>query len=252
MLLGGGTAFAKDAIKASVTIPDDQPTPVMTEHGTGYTPGTYAVGDIHLDYVYLGTTFPEGPFATFNLSLAVQPVANGQKTSYPVMLNLTDIGSENVTLSASSPLQVLDLAWTASVPVTISIPSFVAADPLLNEDGDVLVGNLKLEAGNELKTVTNVKVRIRLVASDGLPEGIRLHHGCRSDEYHHLHRSGREQTGQGQLDESRIALSEPDGCQHMWNAGDVRREAIAGSFVLDATEQQSRQCRFHVRHGRRD
>jgi hypothetical protein len=163
MLLGGGTAFAKDAIKASVTIPDDQPTPVMTEHGTGYTPGTYAVGDIHLDYVYLGTTFPEGPFATFNLSVAVQPVANGQKTSYPVMLDLTDIGSENVTLSASSPLQVLDLAWTASVPVTISIPSFVAADPLLNEDGDVLVGNLKLEAGNELKTVTNVKVRIRLV-----------------------------------------------------------------------------------------
>jgi hypothetical protein len=49
------------------------------------------------------------------------------------------------------------------VPVTISIPGFVATNPALNVDGTVLVGNFKLDAGNDLKTVTNVQVRIRLV-----------------------------------------------------------------------------------------
>lgn len=163
MLFGGATAFAKDAIQVSVSIPAGQPVPVMTEHGTGYTPGTYTVGDIQLNYTYVGTTFPEGLFATFNLNMGVYAVDKPQPTSYPVMFDLTDIGSENMTLSASSPLQVLNRAWTASVPVTISIPSFVAADPLLNTDGYVLVGNFKLDAGSELKTSTNVKVRITLV-----------------------------------------------------------------------------------------
>src|SRR5262249_15017201 len=42
-----GTAFA-DAIQAGVTIPGGQPTPVITENGSGYTPGSYGVGTIHL------------------------------------------------------------------------------------------------------------------------------------------------------------------------------------------------------------
>lgn len=164
VLLGAGTAFAKDGLQASVSIPAGEPVPVMTENGSGYTPGTYAIGDMHLDYTYVGMTFPTGPFATFTLNMGVYGIAKGQATSYPVTLNLTDIGSPNVTLSpASSPLQVSGLNWTASVPVTISIPSFVALEPSLNADGTVLVGNFKLDAGNELKTVTNVQVKITLV-----------------------------------------------------------------------------------------
>jgi hypothetical protein len=164
VLFGAATASASDAIQAGVSIPADQPVPVVTENGTGYTPGTYAVGVIHLDYTYVGTTFPSGPFATFNLNLGVYATGKGQPTSYPVTLKLTDLGSTNVTLSpASSPLQVLGLAWTASVPVSISIPSEVAANPVLNVDGTVLVGNLKLDAGNDAKTVTNVQVKITLV-----------------------------------------------------------------------------------------
>ena len=165
VLFGAATASASDAIQAGVSIPADQPAvPVVTENGTGYTPGTYAVGVIHLDYTYVGTTFPSGPFATFNLNLGVYATGKGQSTSYPVTLKLTDLGSTNVTLSpASSPLQVSGLAWTASVPVTISIPSEVAANPLLNVDGTVLVGNLKLDAGNDVKTVTNIQVKITLV-----------------------------------------------------------------------------------------
>jgi hypothetical protein len=73
MLSGAATAFAKDAIQTGVSIPAGQPVPVMTEQGTGYTPGTYAVGDIQLDYTYVGMTFPEGLFATFNLNMSPAP-----------------------------------------------------------------------------------------------------------------------------------------------------------------------------------
>jgi hypothetical protein len=164
MLLGAATAFAKDAVQAGVSIPAGQPVPVITENGSGYTPGTYAVGVIHLDYTYVGATFPVAPFATFSLNIGLDPIPNGKPTSYPVWLALTDIGSRNVTLSpATSPLLVSGLAWTDSVPVTISIPESVAEDPLLNRDGTVLVGNFKLDAGNELKTVTDVQVKITLV-----------------------------------------------------------------------------------------
>lgn len=164
VMLGAATASASDAIQAGVSIPAGQPVPVLTENGSGYTPGTYAVGVIHLDYTYVGTTFPVGPFATFALNLGVYATGKGQPTTYPLTLNLTDIGSPNLTLSpASSPLQVSGLAWTASVPVTITIPSEVAANPLLDADGTVLVGNFKLDAGNEAKTVTNVQVKITLV-----------------------------------------------------------------------------------------
>jgi hypothetical protein len=163
ILFGAATVFAKDALQASVSIPPGQPVPVMTENGTGYTPGTYAVGVIHLDYTYVGTTFPAGPFATFILNMGVYDTLNGPATSYPQTLTLTDIGSTDVTLSpASSPLQVSGLTWNAAVPVTISIPSFV--NPPL--DGAVLVGNFKLQAGS-LNTVTNVQVKIRLVNPSG-------------------------------------------------------------------------------------
>jgi hypothetical protein len=165
VLCGTGTAFAKDSLQASVSIPAGQPVPALvTENGTGYTQGTYAVGTIRLEYTYVGTTFPVGPFATFNLNMGVYGPGPGTPTAYPVTLNLTDIGSPHLALwPASSPLQVSGLAWTASTPVTISIPSSVATDPLLNVDGAVLVGNFKLDAGNDLKTVTNVQVKIRLV-----------------------------------------------------------------------------------------
>ena len=93
ILFGAATVLAKDALQAGVSIPPGQPVPVVTENGGGYTPGTYANGVIHLDYTYVGTTFPVGPFATFNLNLGLYAIAEGQPTSYPVTLALTDIGS---------------------------------------------------------------------------------------------------------------------------------------------------------------
>src|SRR5215218_6560004 len=90
VVLGAAPTFASDSLQAGVTIPADQPQPVITENGTGYTPGTYAVGVVRLTYTYIGTTFPVGPFAAFNLNVGVYNTGKGQATSYPVALALTD------------------------------------------------------------------------------------------------------------------------------------------------------------------
>ena len=60
--LCAATAEAKDSLVAAVSIPNGQPVPVMAENGAGYTPGTYAVGTIILNYTYVGTALPAGPF----------------------------------------------------------------------------------------------------------------------------------------------------------------------------------------------
>ena len=62
---------AKDAIRGGVTIPAGEPVPIITENGSGYTPGTYAVGTIVLDYTIIAPAFPIGPYATFQLNLNV-------------------------------------------------------------------------------------------------------------------------------------------------------------------------------------
>jgi hypothetical protein len=166
ILCGGaatGTAFA-DAVQAGVTIPAGQPTPVMTENGTGYTPGTYAIGTIQLNYTTVGTTFPTGPFAVFQLNLG-DFLTSGKTPEYPVSLGLNQIGGDILELTPSlSPVQVSGIGWNSSVLVTISIPSSVAADPTLNEDGDELVAKLQLRADSaHLKTPTDILVKIRLV-----------------------------------------------------------------------------------------
>lgn len=158
-----GSAFA-DAVQAGVTIPAGQPTPVMTENGTGYTPGSYAVGTIQLNYTTVGLTFPTGPFATFQLNLG-DFSTSGQTPAYPVSLALNQVGGDSLVLTPSqSPLSVSGIGWNSQVLVTISIPSSVAADPALNEDGDELVAKLQLVAnGAHLKTPTDILVKIKLV-----------------------------------------------------------------------------------------
>jgi hypothetical protein len=156
-------AFA-DAVQAGVTIPTGQPQPVITENGTGYTPGTYAIGTIHLNYTVIGTTFPTGTFAVFELKMA-DFLTSGRTPVYPVGLSLNQIGDGNPTLTPSaSPLSVSGVGWQGSVLVTVSIPAAVANDPALNEDGDVLVAKLQLAADSpHLKTSTDILVKITLV-----------------------------------------------------------------------------------------
>jgi hypothetical protein len=158
-----GTAYA-DAVQAGVTIPAGQPAPVMTENGSGYTPGTYAVGTIHLNYTTIGTSFPTGPFAVFQLNMS-DFSSSGKTPAYPVSLSLTQNGSDSISLTPSlSPLSVSGVGWGTSVLVTVSVPDSVTLDPLLNEDGDELVAHLQLAGDNpHLKTPTSILIKIKLV-----------------------------------------------------------------------------------------
>lgn len=160
---GTGIAFA-DAVQAGVTIPSGEREPVMTENGSGYTPGTYAVGTIHLNYTVIGMTFPTGPFAEFQLNVS-DFSSSGKMPAYPVSLALNQIGADSLELTPStSPLPVSGIGWNSSVRVRISILSTVASDPALNEDGDELVAKLQLVADNpHLKTPTDILVKIKLV-----------------------------------------------------------------------------------------
>jgi hypothetical protein len=167
LLLGvAAVAGASDAVQASVT-PVGTPTPIITEAGHGITPGTYAIGEITLDYVVVGNAFPAGLFASFDINMAVlESFKGGKAPTYPVQLTLTDIGSPNVNMTANpNPLSISGTSWTGTSRVGIYIPASVASDPDLDDDGDEIVGNLRLEtpAASHMDTPTNVKVRIRLV-----------------------------------------------------------------------------------------
>jgi hypothetical protein len=159
-----GSAFA-DAIQAGVTIPaGQQQVPLMTENGHGYTPGSYAVGTIHLDYTVVATSFPAGAFATFQLNMS-DVYTKGAIASYPTLLSMAQNGSDKLALSPSnSPVSVSGIGWAGSVMVTVSISPQVANDPTLDDDGDVIVGKLQLQADDpQLKTTTDILVKIRLV-----------------------------------------------------------------------------------------
>ena len=154
-----GTAAAGDAVKASAT-PNTPPTPLVMQNGTGLTPGTYAVGTIQLFYTVQAMQFPTGPFATFDLGLAIAAGKPNPATAYPAPLTVRQSGSELTLTPDTSSFLVSNAAWTGSTRVTISIP-----DGVSNNDGTDLVGNLQLEAGGQshLDTVTTVQVHIKLV-----------------------------------------------------------------------------------------
>jgi hypothetical protein len=159
--LAAGEAFA-DAVRAGVVVPAGQPAPVITDNGQGYTPGTYGVGTIHLDYAFVGMAFPAGQFATFELQLGAF-ASEGGRVTYPASLEFEQVGSDGIVLTpATSELSVSGVGWAGSVLVSIAISADAANDPDLDDDGDVIVGHLKL-VGGKLKAPTDVIVKIRLV-----------------------------------------------------------------------------------------
>lgn len=170
LLLGAARADAKDAVQAGVSIPAGEATPLMAENGNGYTPGTYAVGTIILNYTYVGTSFPAGAFSSFDLNLKVYDVSTKNDPSYPVSLNLEDIGSKHLSLVAmQSPVSMTGINWNHTERIAIVIPSEVAASPEFAADGSQLVGHLRLTTpgGSGVDTVTDVLVKITLVHPAG-------------------------------------------------------------------------------------
>ena len=137
----------------------------MTEHGTGYTPGMYAVGDIQLNYTYVGTTFPEGLFATFNLNMGSLPPSTKATTHFVSR----DVRSDGHRLREHDSLG--QLAASGVEPGVDRLGAGNHQHPELrggrsaaqSPTGMFLSGTSSWDAGSELKTSTNVKVRITLV-----------------------------------------------------------------------------------------
>ena len=170
LVFGVSRADAKDALQAAVSIPTGQPVPLMAENGNGYTPGTYAVGTIILNYTYVGTSFPAGMFAAFDLNLKIYDAGSKNEPVYPVLLTLEDIGSKHLDLwPAMSSVSMTGLGWSQTNQVVINIPSSVATNPEFMADGAQIVGNLRMTTpgGSGVDTVTNVLVKITLVHPAG-------------------------------------------------------------------------------------
>src|SRR5450759_1365473 len=94
----GLTCLAKDAIQASAAS-TNSPTPIITENGNPYSAGTYAIGTIQLWYTVNALQFPAGYFASFRLGMADVHYNSNPSTTYPVSLNLEQIGSTDLTVS---------------------------------------------------------------------------------------------------------------------------------------------------------
>ncbi len=167
-------AAAKDAVWSSVDSSSVNPSLVsyptpdfVMNNGNPLSTGTFAVGTIQLFYTFDGTSFPSGPYTSFELDLGIKiGPTTGQATRYTVNpLLLEQIGSKNIVLSpVPASFSVPNNLWTGSSVIGISIDPAVALDPSLNEDGDELVANLRMTTpnGSFLDTVTNVQVHIKL------------------------------------------------------------------------------------------
>lgn len=161
------TVMAKDAVSVSVSS-FHLATPTVSVNGNPAAQGTFAVGTIQLWYEVQAYQFTAGTLATFDLSLQdYQPSTAGQAPSYPVTLNLTQIGGTSVTLTpVPSSFSVTGLGWNGTSTVTVGIPVSTATNPALAADGTELVANLQLSTvpnGSKLDTTTTVQVHVRLV-----------------------------------------------------------------------------------------
>jgi hypothetical protein len=89
------SAWAKDAVVASITTPMTPSNPIIIQNGTQYSQGTYAIGTIQLFYTVPAYQFPAGNFGYFTLNLSIQSGKNTPTTNYPVVLSLKQTGSAN-------------------------------------------------------------------------------------------------------------------------------------------------------------
>ena len=165
MLAVGGSAWAKDAVVAEVTVPMTPSNPIIIQNGTQYSLGTYAIGTIQLFYTVPGYQFTAGDFGYFTLGLSIQAGKSTPTTNYPVALTLKQTGSANLDLVPDTYSFSADSAsWLGSTKVHINIPASVADDPTFQVDGAELVANLQMTVPNRsyLDTVTTIQVHLIL------------------------------------------------------------------------------------------
>lgn len=148
-------ALANDQIQSTVSNPN--PAAVIVNNGQ-------ASGTIQLWYTYIGSSFPCGQFATFNLNLAGK-LGSGKVPSYPVELDLVQSGQGTPVQFSdfTTPFSVTSASWSGSTPVTVSIDCSQLSAPY---DGQEIVGNLNEGAnpqGAHLDTVSTIQVHIKLM-----------------------------------------------------------------------------------------
>jgi hypothetical protein len=157
LLAAPGSAAAKDSVK--VTVSNATGAPIIVKNGE-------ATGTIQLFYTVNAAQFTLGAFATFDLNwIIVQGGGNPTNYGSGVTFDLQqDQQGGNVDLSPSPGTFLLTAIGQSGVS-TVSV--FITADkdgnPPSNADGTDLVGNLKLDAGSKVGTVSSIQVHIRLV-----------------------------------------------------------------------------------------
>lgn len=151
-----GTASAKDSV--NVTVSNASGSLVIVNNGQ-------ATGVIQLFYTVNADQFTLGSFATFDLNW-VTVAGRGPATNYGAGINFTlqqDQQGGNVALDPAPDMFLVTAAGQSGVStVTVVITTDKDGNPPPSADGTDLVGNLKLDAGSALGTVTNIQVHIRL------------------------------------------------------------------------------------------
>jgi hypothetical protein len=152
-----GTASAKDSLAVSVT--NATPAPVIVNNGQ-------AVGTIQLFYTVDASAFTVGEFATFDINWLTSAGA-GPATQYGTGLPFTVVQDQqggHVDLVPNPGTFTLTATGQSGASrVTVYITPDKDGNVPPDADGTDLVGNLKLDAGSKVGTVTNIQVHIRLV-----------------------------------------------------------------------------------------
>ena len=153
---GAGSAWAKDSVEVTVTNATGKPLVVNNGQATGI---------IQLFYTVDATAFTAGQFATFDLNW--KTILGKPATDYGVGVPFELVQSQQggfVDLVPSSDTFLLTKPGQNDVS---HISVYIATDKSGNMPPTVdrtdLVGNLKLDAGSKVGTVTNIQVHILLM-----------------------------------------------------------------------------------------
>jgi hypothetical protein len=152
-----GTAWAKDSMAVSVT--NATGSPAIIANGQ-------AIGTIQLFYTVNANAFTLGELASFDIDW-VTSTGPGKASDYTKDVTFTLVQSQQggfvdlVPNPNAIPLTVTGQSGTSRV--TVYIAADKAGNLPSNADGTALVGNLKLDAGSELGTITSVQVHVLLV-----------------------------------------------------------------------------------------
>ena len=149
-------ASAKDSLHATVTNATGSPT--IVNNGE-------AVGTIQLFYIVHATQFPTGLFATIDLDWVIAASQN-KPTDYgagiPFHIVQDQQGGHVRLVPQPSSFMLTHAGQSGTSQVSIYIEPDKDGNPPSALDGTDLVGNLKLDAGSKVGSVTNVQVHILL------------------------------------------------------------------------------------------